>query len=287
MPELIVRKTDTIGLILILIFFCSLSSAKVHNVDPKYGNGQSRSFMNAMYELSPDITEKELQEIEKSVPPRITKRFFIRLGANHGRSMVSQVKNTSVQLTTKDAKVATSNYTSSSKLGVELAFGYRWDRLSVELEAIAIENFKFNIDPLFNNQKGKLDSIVKAQGGFLNVYYDVLDFMPFRAFVGVGLGAGINRTNSNFSNAPPVSTGINFTRRRVAGAYNLVAGAKINIASRVFINASVRYTNFAGFGNIRSIAASNVEWQDENHNLHLEGQHCLFGFSFSITHMFL
>lgn len=287
MPELIVKKADQISLILILMFFGSFSYAKMHNIDPKYGNGQSRSFMNAMYELSPDITETELQEIAKSIPPRITKRFFIRLGANWGRSMLSQVKNTSVQLKIKDANVATSNYTSPSKLGSELAFGYRLDRLSVELEAIAIEYFKFNINPLFNNQPGKLDSIVKAQGGFLNVYYDILDFMPVRAFLGVGLGAGINRTNSNFANAPPISTGINFTRRNIAGAYNLVAGVKVNIASRVFINGVVRYTNFAGFGNIKSISSNNVEWQDENRNLYLQGQHSLFGFSLSITHIFL
>lgn len=287
MPELIRNRIDQIGLILILIFYYSLSGAKVHNIDPKYGNGQSRSFMNAMYELSPDITDTELQEIEKSIPPRITKRFFIRLGANCGKSILSQVKNTSVLLATKDAKVAKSSYTAPSKLGAELAFGYRWDRFSVELEAITTSNFKFNINPLFNNQLGKLDSIVKAQGGFINVYYDILDFMPFRAFVGLGLGAGINGTNSNFSNAPPISTGINFSKRKVTGAYNIVAGAKINIASRVFINAALRYTSFAGFGNVRAIATGNVEWLDEKQNLRLEGQHSLFGFSLSITHLFL
>jgi len=287
MPELIVKKADQISLILILMFFSSDSYAKTHNIDPKYGKGQTRSFMNAMYERSPDISETELQEIAKSIPPRITERFFIRLGANWGRSILSQVKNTSVHLKIKDAKVATSNYTSPSKLGAELAFGYRLDRLSVELEAIAVEYFKFNVNPLFNNQPGKLDSIVKAQGGFLNVYYDILDFMPVRAFLGVGLGTGINSTNSNFSNAPPISTGVNFTSRNIAGAYNLVAGAKINIASRVFINGAVRYTNFAGFGNIKAVSSKNVEWLDENRNWYLQGQHAFFGFSLSITHIFL
>lgn len=286
MPGLI-KTFNKIALLLNLIIYSSIIVAKQQLIDPRYGNGQSKSFMSAIYGNSADVTEDELQEIERSIPPRITQRFFIRAGANKGSSIISKMTNTAVETATKHAKIANGNFKSSAKLGAELALGYRWDRISTELEVLITENIKFTKNPLFSNQPGKLDSIVKAQASFLNVYYDFLDLMPFRAFLGIGVGAGINRTNSNFSNASPISTGINFTRRRIAAAYNLVIGGKINLASRLFINGAFRYTNFAGFGNIKTISTSNVEWRDEAQNLHLEGQHCLYGFSISITHVFL
>ncbi|MGD0465255.1 MAG: outer membrane beta-barrel protein [Gammaproteobacteria bacterium] len=284
MPKLI--KSFNNSIVLILIVYCQTAISIEQKLDPKYGNGQSTKFIDAMYGRSPDITDAELQAIEKSIPPRITSRFFIRFGANNCTSSVSKVVNTSVQTATLTAKVVNGNQITSSKYGVELAFGYRWDKLSLELEALATEDTRFDKNPLFSNQPGTLTSIVKAQGVFVNAYYDFISLMAFRAFVGLGAGAGINRTNSNFS-GNPVSTGISFTRRRVAGAYNLVLGCKINLASQLFINGAFRYTNFAGFGNIKTIATSNVEWRDELQNLHLEGQHSIYGISIGLTHIFI
>ena len=283
MPRLIKNFNNLI--LLTFIVYCPTAISIDQKLDPKYGNGQNTKFIDAMYGLSPDITEHELQEIERSIPLRITNRFFVRFGANNCTSSVTKVTNTSVQPATLTAKVVNGNQSTTSKYGGELAFGYRWDSLSLELEALATENTRFDKKPLFSNQPGTLNSIVKAQGVFINAYYDFISLMAFRAFVGLGAGAGINRTNSNFSDNP-VSTGINFTRRRVAGAYNLILGCKFNLVPQLFINGAFRYTNFAGFGNIKTIATSNVEWKDEFQYLHLEGQHSIFGISISLTHIF-
>ncbi len=285
MPRLI-NKLNTLILLFFIVYYPT-AIAVAPDLDPKYGNGQNTKFVNAIYGLNPDITESELQEIENSIPPRLTDRWFLRFGANSCTSSITKVVNTSVQPSTLAAKVINGNQKSSPKYGGELAVGYRWDKFLIELEAIATENTKFNKKPLFSNQPGTLTSTVKAQGVFINTYYDFMSLMAFRAFVGIGVGAGINRANSNFSDAPPISTGINFTRRRVAGAYNLVLGCKINLVSQLFITGAFRYTNFAGFGNIKTIATSNVEWQDELKNLHLEGQHSIFGISISLTHLFI
>ncbi len=295
MPRLITNKRKNNKILVIkvfiltTIFYCQISHSNPNpkQLDPKYGSAQNPKFIEAMYGLSPPVTDDELQKIENSIPARTTNRFFIRFGANSGTSSISKVKNTSVQPITKTAIIASSNQATSSKNGGELAFGYRWDNLSLELEAMATENTKYNKTPLFSNQAGGLTSVVKAQGIFINTYYDFVSLMAFRAFFGLGIGAGINRTNSNFFNAPPISTGENFARRRVAGAYNVVLGCKINLVPQLFLNGAIRYTNFAGFGNIKIIATSNVEWRDPAQNLHLEGQHTLFAFSISLTHLFL
>lgn len=264
---------------------------KVHAIepkqDPKYGNGQSASFIKTMYGSGSNVTENDLQTIKNTTTPDNINSAFIRLGANNGTSSLTKIKNTSVETGMNTAIIAKTNQTANSKYGGEIGLGYRWDRLSLELELMATENMKYNVKQLFSNKPGGLNSVIKAQGIFINSYYDFIGVRAFRVFFGIGFGAGINRTNSNFFNSPPFSTGENYARRRVAGAYNLVLGCKLNIAPPLFISAAMRYTNFAGFGNIKMIATSNVEWRDERQNLHLEGQHTLVGFSISLIHIFL
>jgi len=281
---------NTYFFLLSLLFYmvCNEAVAAIDpKLDPQYGNGQSTKFINAMYGTGPNVTTEELQKIQNSIPPDNTHRFFIRFGINNGTSTLSKVKNTTVQPIIETAIVTSTTQTAKSKYGGEMAFGYRADNFSMELGLMATENMKYNKAPLFSNQLGALNSTVKAQSVLLNIYYDFIHFMAFRTFFGVGVGAGINRTNSNFFNRPPMSTGENFARRRVAGAYNLVLGCKLNIVPQLFVVTSMRYTNFAGFGNIKTIATSNVEWRDVNQNLHLEGQHTLFGFSINLVHIFL
>lgn len=289
MPELIksLRKIN----ILIIIGYGSIVVAEQLKLDPKYGNGQSEKFIEAIYGLSPNITEEELTKIENSIPPKLTNKYFVRFGFNNGTSSIEKVKNISTLDATQKAIIVSSSQRTTSKKGGELAFGYRWDKFSVELEALATENVRYDKKPLFKDQNGtligKLQSVVKAQAVFINTYYDFINLMRFRAFIGFGVGAGINRTNANFSDMPPYSTGINFAKRSVSGAYNFVIGGKINLVSQLFINASFRYTSFSGFTNIKAISTSKVVWRDEANNLHLEGQHGLVGFSISLTHLFL
>lgn len=247
--------------------------------DPKYGNGQTAAFIKTMYGSGTNVTPDEIAILNNTIPQENTNKFFLRLGINKGNSSLMNIKNTSQNIGMETAVIATTNPTANSKYGGEIGLGYRLDKLSWECEFITTENMKYNVTQLFGNQAGSLNSIVKAQGIFINSYYDVIGRKRFRIFLGLGLGAGINKTNSNFFNNPPLSTGESFVRRGVAGAYNLVVGCKINIVPQLFLSASMRYTNFAGFGN--------VIWRDKKNNLYLQGQHKLVGFSISIMHIFL
>ncbi len=276
-------------LLLNLLFFIikNPACAMEPTTDPKYGNGQSTQFIKAMYGMGPNLTEQELQQIAISIPGDNINKFFIRFGANNGTSSLSKIKNTSVNDGMTAATVVSTNKTIDSKYGGEISAGYRWDKLSLELELMATENIKYNSKKLFSNLDGSLNSTVKAQGILLNSYYDFINLKALRIFFGMGVGAGINKTNSNFFNNVTFATGENFARRRIAGAYNIVLGCKLNIVPQLFLCASMRYTNFAGFGNIKMLATSNVEWRDESQNLHLEGQHTLVGFSINLIHVFL
>jgi hypothetical protein len=283
---ILVKIITTLLLIAVLISISNQIQAAQFQQDPQYGNGQSTSFINAMYGTNSNVTTKELESITNSIPSNIN-RFFIRFGANNGTSSITKIKNTSVQDGITTATIATTNATANSKYGGEIATGYRWDKFSLELEFMITENMKYNTKKLFSNLAGSLNSTVKAQSIFLNSYYDFVSFKAFRIFAGLGFGAGINRTNSNFFNNATFATGETFARRKVAGAYNLVLGCKLNIVPQLFLIGSMRYTNFAGFGNIKLIATSNLEWRDESQNLHLEGQHTLVGFSINLIHIFL
>lgn len=300
----------TIKIINIILLLSSLYSPVAISIlynqklDPKYGNGQSSQFIDAMYGSSTDISDAELQEIERSIPPKITDRYFLRLGVTRSSSNISSVTNISEQPLMMAAKVASISQKTSSKYGMELAFGYRLDKLSMEMEALAIENVKFNKKPLFSNQPGTLNSTVKAQAILANVYYDFINLKFIHAFVGAGVGASINRTNANFSDAPPISKGVNFPKRTIAGTLNLVLGFKLNIVPQLFINGSCRYTSFTGVSQFKNKfkkkktqtatgnqeikkSSSGLDWRDEGLNLKLTGQRSIMGFSVSLTHVFI
>ena len=282
----LVKSITTLLFIAILFIIDDQIQAAEFQQDPKYGNGQSSSFINAMYGSSSQVDSKGIENITRTMPSNVN-RFFIRFGGNNSTSSLTKIKNTSVQQGIAAAIIATTNTTANSKYGGEIATGYKWDKFSLELEFMITENMKYNAKKLFSNLNGSLNSTVKAQSIFLNGYYDFVNLKAFKIFAGLGLGAGINRTNSNFFNNANFADGENFARRRVAGAYNLVLGCKLNIVPQLFLVGSMRYTNFSGFGNIKFIATSNVEWRDRSQNLHLEGQHTLVGFSLNLIHIFL
>jgi opacity protein-like surface antigen len=264
----------------------AVGQANKMQTDPKYGNAQNEQFINAMYGLTPNINTNELPKISNRFSADIFNKFFIRLGGNSGSSYLTKIKNTSTQPEIKNAKIANNSKKANPKYSGEISIGYKLDRLSFEVEFIITENMKYSPQRLFNNFGGSLSSTVKANGIFLNGCYDFVKFQVLRIYLGLGFGAGINRTNSNFYNNPIFARNENFARRRVAGGYNLLLGCKINIVPQLFIVGSVRYTNFAGFGNIKYIATSNVEWRDEFKNLHLEGQHTFIGYGINIIHVF-
>ncbi|MGI9214195.1 MAG: hypothetical protein ACR2HS_00570 [Gammaproteobacteria bacterium] len=284
-------KKIKLKLLILNIFLFGLSpfmdcqaNNSADQLDKKYGNSQSEGFINAMYGLTPNISQEELQAINKITPINTNNKYFLRLGANTGSSSLIKITNISSKPIIQNAIIANDTETNNSKRSLEIAFGYTFNKLSLETELLVTQNMRYYRSQLFNNQNGSLDSIVKSKALLINGYYELLKLKSLRIFFGLGVGAGIISTNSRFFNSP-VTAEQNYNKNNITGAFNLTLGGNLRVASQLFIKTSIRYTNFAGFGNIKNFSLGNIIWQDPDLNLYLKGQHKFFGFSLSMVHI--
>jgi opacity protein-like surface antigen len=254
--------------------------------DPKYGNSQSVAFSNAVYGTTPALSQEDAITMKSRQRVNNNHKFFVRLGANIGTSAVLEVKNQSTASTLRAAKIASASQKSKSKHSAELGWGYKFDRISLELEVMFTENIKYDKDPLFSNDQGSIKSVVKAQSILVNAYYDFARFSKLNFFVGAGIGNGLNRTNSLFANHP-LSNNEYFAKRKIAGAYNLVLGSKLNLTPQFYLGGYLRYTNFSGIKAGTIFPKRRMQWRDELLNLNLTGEHSLIAVGITLTHLFL
>lgn len=271
-------------LIIIQLFFYNTvlgySSAELQDIpkietttptyDPKYGRSQRTKFLDAIHGTS-EFTTEDQKKILAMTPRSKNDRYFLRLGINMGSHEVKLKNNSTSELSNES--LLTKKY-SSSKKAFEIASGFKWTDVAIELELFLTNNRKIKADPVFKNRTEKFESTIKTQAALLNVYYDFTERLIFTPYIGIGAGISLNKTNTRLSKGSGVNdvgNGEDEAHSKMDQAFNLILGSKIYV-SRFSINLNARFTNF-GQGTMR----------DDLDKLRLKNKHIMAGLGLGIT----
>lgn len=219
---------------------------------PNYqGSAKTDSFdcaVNGRKQLSIE----QINERSDLIPPKLTNRFYIRLGANAAAEGISGasikgVNNTTTNLTgtlqNKSIKVADNNF--------EMAVGYTWSEFAVDLEwlaskSVTYSSFVYGAPPTFT-----INSNVKGDALLINTYWIFQNLYNVNAYADFIVGWS-NNSNTSYINAGPITA-----TRWYHWAFGLGVGGRFNIVSRLFADVKGRYIFL---GTTRLIATNNPSY---------------------------
>ncbi|NWF73713.1 MAG: porin family protein [Nitrospirae bacterium] len=134
---------------------------------------------------------------------------------------------------------------------VGVAIGYNWRKhgvsLRTEFEYLNRSNFGYTSTPVLaspGNPIG-LTSKIGSQTLFGNVFYDFHNATLFTPFVGGGIGVAFNKSTMTLNN---IGTSVfdTFETIDTRFAWNIGAGAAVNVTEIMLLELSYRYTDLGG-----------------------------------------
>ena len=241
-----------------------------------YGSGQAGSFHDAIHGGN-SITEQEMEEVNKLLPEKETKRWYLKGGIHKSTSKVISVKNKSTA-TTNNYNTASLYSPKHSKdvTGGQIGAGYIFDKFRVDVDYIFCNKATYNQSPLFTLGNPNITSKITGHHLIANAYYDFQELYLFKPFIGVSAGFGINKVSSTFTNSAIAnSNGVEKSKSTTGIDYGLQLGARIRIAKTKFhACASYRYLNLG-----------KAKWVDNSGTLMLAGKRTFNGFCLDLIYL--
>lgn len=208
-----------------------------------YGNGQAESFHKAMIEPDP-ITVEEQKELARQMPIRADNRYYVRFGLNAGTMKIESIKNEATRSNLKGRAIVDQTFERDQN-GFEFAYGYAWKNWRWELEWMYNRGVKADLPSIFaDTQPPNFRQTTTARNcAFLaNFFYEFLDLYKFRPYMMVGAGVSFNNTAGHFVDINN-STVFEKSKRQMTFAWELGAGARYRLLSRLFLDVKYRYVN--------------------------------------------
>jgi hypothetical protein len=185
-----------------------------------YGNAATDSFRCAM-SGSTQLTAEQIKIRKSLIPDSHDFRFYARVGLNAAAQ----------QLRFPGAKV------SQASNQFDAAFGYRWNKTSVELEWLNLGSINYTSLQVKVGPAHTLATVsgkVKGHALFLGANYEFYKFYNYSPYVNIAIGVTNNNTSFNFNSNQVLSS----ERYTLSGGLSL--GMKFNIYSRFYADVTVR-----------------------------------------------
>lgn len=229
------------------------STAKTHY--PTYnqanyeGSAHTDSFECAI-NGSKQLSMEQINERLDFMPPKLTNRYYFRLGVNAAAEGLTNASNKEPNNTT--TLITGSVQTPSNKIAsntFELALGYAWSEFAMDLEwlspsSIDLTTVITGVTPTFT-----LYSNVKGDALLLNLYWILQDLYNFKLYGDFILGYSDN------SNTSYIDTGDETHTKWKHAAFGLGVGARFNLVSRLYADVKGRYIRL---GTTRLVADNGV-----------------------------
>lgn len=236
-----------INLLFTCLLVCLISKAHAGACDPTiannypgnepanfYGNGQTDSFRCAITG-STDLTSLQQSERADLIPQSLNNRFYVLLGANASTESITSVKNESIYDPYIQAAVLTTDQTKTASNNVELAFGYTWKDVAIDLQWLAVKSIAYSGYLTQINPSLYYNSTVKGDATLINVYWIFQDLYNFK-FYGLVCG-GISSNKSTTT----LNYGTSNVIKKMSPAYGLGFGARFNLVSNIYADMAARY----------------------------------------------
>lgn len=238
-----------------------------YNDENYYSNGQTDNFHNAINSSNVAITTAEQKTLEAMVPESEHNRWYFKAGLHKSTARISGVKNSSSNAGIATYTLTTPAAAATSATGGALGVGYVFDAMRFDGEYIFIKNSSYNPAPLYTGRPTTLTSTISGQHLIANAYYDFNNVPLVQPFVGLSLGAGMNKTAATFAQTNGVGTDGAKTKSAIGLDYGVQAGATTRImGSRFYADVSYRY-----------LKLGSVKWSDSSGTLLLKGKRTLSG----------
>ncbi len=198
-----------------------------------YGNSRTNSFNCALHG-SAELTPEQQRERNKLIPKSHNYSVYIRGGINAAAQVLRGIKNkTKTAGTTFDKKV---NETEARKASnsFDIALGYKWQDVSLEIEWLNLDSFNYNSYLLATDPVLRFQSKVKGHAIMLGANFEYYKLGIMYPYIGLNLGIVQNESLFSFNGSA------NKIKRKFGPAVGIGFGAKFNIYSNLYADAVLR-----------------------------------------------
>lgn len=199
------------------------------------GSARTNSFECAV-NGSKELSSEAMNDRAALIPPKLSNRFYLRLGANAAAEGISGVKIVGVNNTTTNVtgtlqntknKIAANNF--------EMAFGYTWSEFAIDFEWLALSSVSYsstisNVTPTFT-----INSNVKGDALLLNLYWIFKNMYNMNLYGDFIIGYSDN-TSSSY-----IGSGSTTGNKRSHWAFGGGVGTRFNIVSKLYVDLNGRY----------------------------------------------
>lgn len=203
---------------------------------PNYQGSAHYDTFDCAVNGSKQLTLEEINERSDLMPPKLTNRFYIRIGANAAAEGISGANNQEINISTNNQQGNLSNTRNKvASNNFEMAFGYVWKDFAFDLEWLASKSVDFNTNVININPSFAVSSNVKGDALLGNIYWIFNDMYNVKLYADFIVGWSQN-TSTTFINGGGENT---FKRNHFA--FGLGIGARFNIWSKLFADINGRY----------------------------------------------
>lgn len=203
---------------------------------PNYQGSAHTGSFDCAINGSKELTTDEMQNRADLIPPKLSNRFYLRLGGNAAATGISGAQISGVSNTTTNV----TGYLQNTKNSVadnnfEIAFGYTWSDFAIDLEWLALKSISYSsgvsgVTPTFT-----FNSNIKGDALLLNLYWIFQNLYNINLYGDFIVGYTKSTTNS-YINSGSI-TGKDNNR----AAYGLGIGGRFNIISKLYVDLNGRY----------------------------------------------
>lgn len=185
---------------------------------------------------SKQLSLEQINERIEFMPPKLSNRYYFRLGVNAASEGITSVSNREVNNTSTLVTGYVQN--GSNKIAsntFELALGYAWSEFALDLEWLAPASVSYStpvygVTPTFN-----LYSTVKGDALLLNLYWIFQDLYNFKLYGDFIIGYSDNTSTSYIDSGEATKT------KWRHWAFGAGFGARFNLVSRLYADVKGRY----------------------------------------------
>lgn len=175
------------------------------------------------------LTIDEVRERAGYLPPKLSNRFYFRIGGNIAAegltsASIEGVNNTSTLAT--GSLLNTSNKVASNNF--EMAFGYVWKEFAVDLEWLASKSVDLDTPVIDITPTFTLNSNVKGDALLGNIYWIFHDMYNVKLYGDFIIGLSKNDSTSYINSGDVTAV------KRTHWAFGLAVGARFNIVSKLY-----------------------------------------------------
>lgn len=199
-----------------------------------FGNSQTDSFRCAITGAT-ELSADQLREQDDLIPPKLTDRWYVLVGANAAAEGIARATNNSIYDTVAQAGVLSSTQVKTASNNAQLAFGYAWTDWAVDVMWLSSKSVTFNASLQQISPVIPFSSNVSGDALLLDVYWIFVNRYNFNLYGLLAAGLSYNRTTTNIDNGSATVC------KRYSPAYGLGVGGRFNLVSKLFADMNARY----------------------------------------------